>query len=418
MCITEVWSYRECGCYYEHRIPCEPSFALCDSTPQKCRKNGQIHYLASSSSHSPVYTTRSPYSSDASLHRITRQCSIRHVIPKTFLEPICDDCLLDELNLPTEVGPILGGRDRVAGHYDEEWLLESNVEIEIECDEEEQGSIPRLSPDDCDADDEGEFRGRGARRRGMDLSRAHFCINSDATAATRTAPSWFRDQFQRSKSETTKVAGAVPKKHWEGKRPGARPRWPGQWRESFMLMRKNNQDSVLDNGGVIDFSGNSNSRLTDPETNQPSEYETPHRIPDGHQHQDMSHACTVDPSAAMRQISWEEYLRADLKLAPRVNPAALADLLPLVFTNSARQVFSAPSSPQMATPFNSRPWRSLDVERLSIPSSEFHEHDDKEGEEEEGGAPRSPCHPHHAHAKSVDSNQTSSSFQTALSSPC
>ena len=48
-----------------------------------------------------------------------RQCSINHTTHKAFLEPICDDCLLDELGIKARYGSgVLPSINGVDGHYD------------------------------------------------------------------------------------------------------------------------------------------------------------------------------------------------------------------------------------------------------------------------------------------------------------
>ncbi|KIV78226.1 hypothetical protein PV11_09964 [Exophiala sideris] len=103
MCVTEIWTYSECGCRYNHSV--------------LCRLNRGIS--------SPVFAPSILYSTDESLQesgvgpdatsRQTRKrakpaepkkCPHHSFVQKTFLNPICDDCLLAEINSTGEdVGP-------------------------------------------------------------------------------------------------------------------------------------------------------------------------------------------------------------------------------------------------------------------------------------------------------------------------
>jgi hypothetical protein len=196
MCITQIWTYRECGCCYHHPVPCHPSFTPASTTPRRQRADPHLSNASSSPDRSPVSTNGSTFSSSDPLPTLSRQCSIRHVVHRNFLEPICDDCLLEELGLQPELGPILGGRDLKEGLHGEEWLLESSVEINIEESDDRKDLGTGYEQDDeeaADADDEGEFRGRSGRRRGMDISRDALRISSDLSADERESLAQFRE---------------------------------------------------------------------------------------------------------------------------------------------------------------------------------------------------------------------------------
>src|ERR1700743_631840 len=97
MCVTEVWSYRECGCFYNHSVLCRPY----------------------QNQHSPCFAP------NIHLHRWLREtgvdaemaykqfgqrarpsepqnCPDHRTVEKSFLNQICEDCLLAEL----AAGPI------------------------------------------------------------------------------------------------------------------------------------------------------------------------------------------------------------------------------------------------------------------------------------------------------------------------
>src|SRR2546423_1511087 len=115
MCTTQVWTYRECECHYHYVVPCHPCFTAASSTPRRRRTNVYLPSVSSSSDHSTTSTNSSTSVNGDPLARFCRQCSIRHVVHKNFLEPICDDCLLEELGLQPELGPIWGGKDLQEG---------------------------------------------------------------------------------------------------------------------------------------------------------------------------------------------------------------------------------------------------------------------------------------------------------------
>ncbi|KAF7505649.1 hypothetical protein GJ744_000584 [Endocarpon pusillum] len=155
MCITEIWTYYECGyAAYDHRL------------------------------------------------RLARTCSIRQTVQKTFMEPICDDCVLLELGLVSESTV---HQHRCDNHdHDEreldgtEWLLESSVEITVEPPADHGDVFPlRSKPGNVSSSsedgtqDETPRRGRGSRRA-MEISRGSLAINRGSPLKRRTS-------FQRLK---------------------------------------------------------------------------------------------------------------------------------------------------------------------------------------------------------------------------
>jgi len=168
MCITEIWTYRECGCHYHRLVPCHPSFNPSSTTPRR-RCDRDLSNTSSSSDRSPTSTNGSPFTNDDLFPALNRQCSTRHFVHKNFLEPICDDCLVEELGLQPELGPILGGRDLKEGLNGEEWILESTVEINIEEDDDRITSSGHTEDEDAAAEalaqpDREDERGNAAER--------------------------------------------------------------------------------------------------------------------------------------------------------------------------------------------------------------------------------------------------------------
>src|ERR1700722_8557045 len=189
MCITQIWTYRECGCRYHRLVPCHPSFNPSSTIPrQRCDRH--LSNTSSSSDRSPTSANGSPFTSGDLFPSLNRQCSIRHFVQKNFLEPICDDCLVEELGLQPEFGSILGGRDLKEGLNGEEWILESTVEINIEEEDDDRITSSGHTGDEdaaAEADDEGEFRGRSERRRGIDISRDALHIGSNLSVEGQEA---------------------------------------------------------------------------------------------------------------------------------------------------------------------------------------------------------------------------------------
>ena len=72
----------------------------------------------------------------------------------------------------------------------EEWILESTVEINIEEEGDDRITSSGHTEDEdaaAEADDEGEFRGRSERRRGIDVSRHTLRISSNLSVEGQEA---------------------------------------------------------------------------------------------------------------------------------------------------------------------------------------------------------------------------------------
>jgi hypothetical protein len=252
MCLTEIWTYSECGCQYLYPVPCydrilpspgksetqdhlpyQPSLSRRPS-PVACPSAAREDPMSDAVSQPPSKHSRPRHEDEDAAYAhalsLVRACSLRRRAQKTFLEPICDGCLLAELGLAPEVGAILGGgrarrdeweheikdRDEDEGLDGAEWLLESKVEIvvegpdddgtgeEEECesrsgmDRERTGNRATANSSDSDGsiiDSENWTRSRGrtrTRRKAMDISREPLFV-------TQTSPLKNRTSFQRLK---------------------------------------------------------------------------------------------------------------------------------------------------------------------------------------------------------------------------
>ena len=159
MCVSEVWTYHECGCQYLDPTPCYDRVVQSPNPSHKPYESWALISRPSSSSTSSVCgkdavaeadepisispaqqnASRPEDATDAAYNhrlRLVRACSIRQTVQKTFLEPIYDDYVLLELGLVPETVSHprrSGDTERDERNLDgAEWLLESSVEITIE----------------------------------------------------------------------------------------------------------------------------------------------------------------------------------------------------------------------------------------------------------------------------------------------
>lgn len=137
MCVTEEWSYRECGCRFEYRSSC--SREKSNSPPSQSTKDNVI-------TNPGDYADLEPNSFDFFKNEMPfdqqRQCSVNHRMPKQFLEPICDDCLLKELNMSTTFTRNRANRPLC---YQDELILESTVEAQT-CNNNKYKDDNKLDP--------------------------------------------------------------------------------------------------------------------------------------------------------------------------------------------------------------------------------------------------------------------------------
>jgi hypothetical protein len=394
MCITQIWTYRECGCHYHRLMPCHPSFNTSSTTPRRRRVDYHLPNTSPSSDRSPTSANGSLFSSGDLFPTLNRQCSIRHFIHKNFLEPICDDCLIEELGLQPELEPILGGSDFMEGLNGEEWILESTVEISIEEEDEDDRATRSGHTEDEDvaaeADDEGEFRGRSGHRRGIDISRDTLRISSNFSVKDQEALALFGDMLHGAGPEGGKIARAV-KAQEQGR--CLKPSWSQEFRKVPPRKRKGNKRSnsvsSVDYGSVdflqynsrTSFSSNKEleagvlspeddvqfSSIIAPDDAREAPFDTREKVISLYEtnlEQDVQHP------------SWPQHLHSDLqeRHAVQKHPA-----VPLIDPDTPEQHYrlssQIPSLPQTATPFDSGNWTTYETQALNIASSEF-DHED------------------------------------------
>ncbi|KAI1614358.1 hypothetical protein EDD36DRAFT_224744 [Exophiala viscosa] len=152
MCVTEVWTYSECGCRYNHSVLCRmnrgissPVFApsVLYSTEERLQKRG--------------------VDADATTRQVRgraklaepKKCPHHSFVQKTFLNPICDDCLLAEVtSAGQDVGPPLMAPASNASNEDGlVWDSEVKVEIQSQTSIESPSSDAPVIVDSEGADD-------------------------------------------------------------------------------------------------------------------------------------------------------------------------------------------------------------------------------------------------------------------------
>jgi hypothetical protein len=248
MCVTEIWTYYECCCQYLHPLPCyDRKLQSPDQTrnqsvnwsPTSGSSSSSLSSIVSRSTCSEAkdsISRSSPHldtsgsgneTDDAYNHRLhlVRTCSLRRTVQKTFLEPICDDCLLLEIGLAAGAGSIPtrhGDNEPDDGTFDgAEWLLESSVDIIVEPPTDEKDVFhrrpkPRAVGSSSEEESEAETPRRGRRRRrAMDISRESLSISEGSPLKRRTS-------FQRLK-QTGRHLRRARKQHDLKSSSNARP---------------------------------------------------------------------------------------------------------------------------------------------------------------------------------------------------
>ena len=232
MCVIQVWTYNECGCRYFYPIPCSDRILHSPSKSYKTSENLSLISSASSSSllsifsrdrvteakdsvstppHRDVQISEFEDETDTNYRhrlRLVRTCSLRRTVQKTFLEPICDDCLLAELGLTPQAGSVhgrheSGGEDEEATLTGAEWLLESNVEITVKSPPDDATifptqSKPCSSSDDDKIEDRTPRRGRGGRRA-LEITREYMLRDNTSLPNSPSSFRKFRHIGQRLK---------------------------------------------------------------------------------------------------------------------------------------------------------------------------------------------------------------------------
>ncbi|EXJ75737.1 uncharacterized protein A1O5_00244 [Cladophialophora psammophila CBS 110553] len=132
MCVTEIWSYRECGCFYHHKLLCQsqrreqtPCFAPNIQYPlDRWLKETAIAAEASCKQFRPRATSIEP-----------QDCPDHDIVEKSFLNQICEDCLLAELSgISSALEKGASAQDVSAAVWGngEGLIWDSEVKIEIE----------------------------------------------------------------------------------------------------------------------------------------------------------------------------------------------------------------------------------------------------------------------------------------------
>ncbi|KEF62191.1 uncharacterized protein A1O9_00163 [Exophiala aquamarina CBS 119918] len=184
MCITEVWTYRECGCHYNHSLLCRsyrrnrsPCFAP------------NIQYSLEEWQQQRVFdntSTASPQVTRPGRPTEPQNCPHHAFVQRSFLNQICEDCLIRELEIqplsltdeqPSSVNPDGGegliwdsevtieveemqfemlsspqgkrvddGRDADHEEDDDKRLLESHVEVNVDFDSYSASGEEATSP--------------------------------------------------------------------------------------------------------------------------------------------------------------------------------------------------------------------------------------------------------------------------------
>jgi hypothetical protein len=322
----------------------------------------------------------------------------------------------------------------------EEWILESTVEINIEEEDDDRITSSGHTEDEdaaAEADDEGEFRGRSERRRGIDVSRHTLRISSNLSVEGQEAPAPFGKELHGAEPEGGNIARAANKTQEQGRR--LKPSWLQQLRKGLPRARKGDKQSTsvspVNYGSVNSFQHNSRTSFSSikelvagalsPEDDaqlssiiQPDDArETP--FDTGEKIMSLYEANPEHSKQELQHPSWPQHLHSDLheRHAVRKHPA-----VPLIDLDTPEQddrlSFSVPSSPEAITLFNSGNWTTYEMQALNIASSEF--------DDEDFNSPPHPTTPPpvplgvqtHADADSASmaSTLSTSTFRTALSS--
>jgi hypothetical protein len=218
MCVSEIWTYDECGCQYLDPIPCHDRVLLSPKNSHPLSENWALVSHPSSSSISSVCGKDAIVEADEPMspslahqnnvfrsqnlaeaaynHRLhlVRTCSIRQTIQKTFLEPICDDCVLLELGLAPELASHQHDVDDTESDERNldgaEWLLESSVEITVDPPLDDGDAYQAHSNlgtaypfPETGSEDETPRRGRG-RRTAMEIARESLVIDGDLSVGS------------------------------------------------------------------------------------------------------------------------------------------------------------------------------------------------------------------------------------------
>lgn len=102
MCITEIWTYRDCTCKYVRKLPCTAADLItCEERKTLLSSFHSLDFTTIRElGYSPIPTLSTSMSTSAECCNLSSICtpnqSVENVVNKRFLEPICDSCLLEE----------------------------------------------------------------------------------------------------------------------------------------------------------------------------------------------------------------------------------------------------------------------------------------------------------------------------------
>ncbi|KIX96045.1 uncharacterized protein Z520_08300 [Fonsecaea multimorphosa CBS 102226] len=144
MCVTEIWSYRECGCFYNHKILCRTyrrEQTLCFAQNIQYPVDKWLNEMAVAPDTSPqLFRPRAILVEPG-------DCPNHRVVEKSFLNQICEDCLLAELEgLPSSLDISATAQDFPTANSDngEGLIWDSEVRIEIEDPDSEFSANPSV----------------------------------------------------------------------------------------------------------------------------------------------------------------------------------------------------------------------------------------------------------------------------------
>lgn len=247
MCIHEIWTYTECGCRIDHHVSC--------FVPRTSHVHSPVRLKHASASSYKLPPSPLPTDSedDSCIQSDHRSCSINRTVHKSFLEPICDDCLLEEMgyqNAKPSTNDLREQKSRVWDsnveiEVDEAYrnhrimecrrstdtkIFESDVQVHIAPSPSPQPSstpfpvatpaLSRLSTDDADSESsshDNTFRGRARsrtkqlRRMAMDVSREELRlrISSRLPSFQREHLQNFKNELQRGRNADTRSPGSL-----------------------------------------------------------------------------------------------------------------------------------------------------------------------------------------------------------------
>ncbi|EXJ96049.1 hypothetical protein A1O1_01175 [Capronia coronata CBS 617.96] len=150
MCVTEKWVYRECGCHYNHNILCSTY-----------RRNRGPNFSPNIQQSVDQWLEETGTDTDTAAKQLRRrarpadpqECPQHTTVEKSFLNQICEDCLLAELDpKPPDLQDPTAPASPVPTPDNGEGLIwDSEVKVEIQS--EDNGPIPRPTTPDVGLSD-------------------------------------------------------------------------------------------------------------------------------------------------------------------------------------------------------------------------------------------------------------------------